>query len=399
FSSNYAQAFGKLVTPLVQGIRVRGPFGPRFTNEEFNLVLIDGQGIGHAPDAASTVSTHITSRYGEADVILLVDNAEQPMLAPSVAFIRSVLASGHQRKLVLGLTHFDRLEGPNLRSIDQKRAHVLEAVTGAVDSLKETLGATLVNGFEEELANRCYMLGWLDRPITERSRGPVKGMERLLAFSRDSLLPEPLFEATPIYDPAGLLFAVQAATDEFHNLWNARLGYSFRSGVDKEHWARVKALNRRVALSIDVEYLHLQPVAELIARLSEQIAKFLNEPVRWGGPPADDREREQVIARVRRTVFSSLHALVEARIVNHPRPSWVDAYSYRGHRSTFERAREIRSIYEEAAPIPGPAMTKSVAEFLDEVRRLVHSAIIEAGGELESAVPVTEKGHALSSAG
>jgi hypothetical protein len=45
FCSNYAQQFGRLVTPLVQGIRVRGPFRPRFSPEVSDIVLVDGQGL------------------------------------------------------------------------------------------------------------------------------------------------------------------------------------------------------------------------------------------------------------------------------------------------------------------------------------------------------------------
>ena len=84
FSSNYAPAFGRLVTPLVQGIRVRGPFVPHFTADSTDLVLIDGQGFGHTPESTASVSTQVTKRYAEVDAILLVDNAMQSMLGGSV---------------------------------------------------------------------------------------------------------------------------------------------------------------------------------------------------------------------------------------------------------------------------------------------------------------------------
>src|SRR5262249_39778740 len=80
FSSNYAPRFGQLVPPLVNGIRVRGPFKPRATTERFDMVILDGQGLGHTPDATASVSTNLTKRYGTVNAILLVDNAMQPML-------------------------------------------------------------------------------------------------------------------------------------------------------------------------------------------------------------------------------------------------------------------------------------------------------------------------------
>src|SRR5207248_9008645 len=42
FTSNYAPLFGRLLTPLVNGIRVSGPFAPAWGAPSAKLVLIDG---------------------------------------------------------------------------------------------------------------------------------------------------------------------------------------------------------------------------------------------------------------------------------------------------------------------------------------------------------------------
>ena len=63
FSSNYAPNFGRLLTPLVQGLRVRGEFAPPWQgNGDCKLVLLDGEGLGHTPDSSSSISTSITQR-------------------------------------------------------------------------------------------------------------------------------------------------------------------------------------------------------------------------------------------------------------------------------------------------------------------------------------------------
>ena len=69
FSSNDWRQFGRLLTPLVDGIRVRGPLFPPFTETAPQLVLIDGQGLGHTPDSSSSVTTHITGRFDRVNVI------------------------------------------------------------------------------------------------------------------------------------------------------------------------------------------------------------------------------------------------------------------------------------------------------------------------------------------
>ena len=59
------RGFGKLLTPLVDGIRVMGPLFPTFTDYQAKVVLLDGQGLGHTPDSSTSVTTHITRRFSE----------------------------------------------------------------------------------------------------------------------------------------------------------------------------------------------------------------------------------------------------------------------------------------------------------------------------------------------
>jgi hypothetical protein len=383
FCSNYAQQFGHLVTPLVQGIRVRGPFHPRFTSEVNDIVLVDGQGFGHTPESTASVSTEVIRRYAEVDAILLVDNATQSMLPASLSTLRSVLASGYQRKLAVAFSHVDEVRGPNLQDFESRRAHVMNSVVGALRNLREILGASLVEAFERQLDGRCFMLGWLDKPITEKSRGVAREMEALLSFCRDSILPEPPTEAVPMYDPTGLLFAAQSADTQFQELWKARLGFIVLANVQRKHWATVKALNRRIVSYNVKEYGDLRPEAELVERLSESIGRFLDKP-RWLGP-ADAGQRQAAINKVRQRVFAALRAFVEDRLLNGPLQEWVQAYDFSGRYSTFRRSETIKQIVEEAAPVPNEAMSREVSLFLSELRGLVRSAIKDGGGVLELA--------------
>ena len=61
FSSNYAPLFGRLLTPLVNGVRVAGPFVPKWSGDQApKLVLLDGEGLGHTPRSSSAVSTAVS---------------------------------------------------------------------------------------------------------------------------------------------------------------------------------------------------------------------------------------------------------------------------------------------------------------------------------------------------
>ena len=385
FSSNHAPRFGRLLTPLVQAMRVRGPFWPGLDGIRPRLVLIDGQGLGHTAASASSVTTNVTQRFGLVDVILLVDDAQHAMQAAPIAVIRSVVTGGYQDKLAIAFTHFDQVSGPNLPTAAARRDHVIDTVRNVLSSLRTELGATSVRSLEQELDARCFMLGWLKRASHTLSSKVRDQLSSLIRFFDASITPAEPIPTAPVYDPASLLFAVQAASRDFQALWSARLGLEAKDGIRKEHWTRIKALNRRIADGWDIEYDTLMPVADLFSRLSEEISQFLERPWQWEEVVSDDLERERAIASVRREVAAALHGFVMQRLIQQHISDWVRAYSHTGAGSTLTRVRDIRGIYEDAAPIPGVIVTEHTSAFLEQVRELVHEAIVRGGGKLASA--------------
>ena len=121
FSSNYAPLFGRLLTPLVNGIRVSGPFEQAWASKPVRLVLVDGEGLGHSPKSVATLSTHVATQLQQVDAVLLVDNAAQPMQAAPVAALKSIAVSGNATKLHLLFTHFDQVSGANLPTFSAAR--------------------------------------------------------------------------------------------------------------------------------------------------------------------------------------------------------------------------------------------------------------------------------------
>ena len=390
FSSNYWPQFGRLLTPLVCGIRVEGPLFPAFTDTQPRLVLIDGQGLGHTPDSTASITTHITKRFDDVDVILLVDNAQQPMQAVPLSVLRSVAASGHSGKLAVAFTHFDQIKGPSLRTSVNKRDHVMASVRNALSNLRDILGAPVATSIEHDIDERCFMLGGVDRNF---KRLPLRAADYmreeladLLSFFEKAILPPPPPEARPIYDPTGISFAVREAVSKFQRPWLARLGLSGYEDVKKEHWTRVKALNRRIAGELDDEYDTLRPIADLVARMTESISRFLDNPIGWTREPEDDQERQAAIAQIRRAVSAEMHELALRRLVEQHLKEWRNAYDFRGKGSTFKRAKVIRGIYDEAAPVPDAVMPPPSKQFLTEVRRIVTIAIEASSGEVKLAV-------------
>jgi hypothetical protein len=322
-------------------------------------------------------------------VILLVDNATQPMQAASLAVLRAVASSGNHEKLAIAFTRFDQIAGKNLPTLADKSAHVMASVRSALAGIRESLGAPLVRAMEHGISSRCFMLGGVDRQLTRLPARAADYMRRqlqsLVGFFERAILPPPPPNAHPIYDPTGLAFAVQEAVSKFQGPWLARLGLGAYEGIGTAHWATIKALNRRIAGGLNVEYSNLQPVADLIARLSESISRFLDRPLGWNREPADQQEEQSSISEVRRAVSDAIHDLAMRRLIEEHLSEWRTAYDgpeYSGKGSTFRRARAIHGIYDSAAPLPDAVMTNASMAFLSEVRSIVTTAVELKGGTL-----------------
>ncbi len=384
-SSNWAPSFGTLLTPLVDGIRICGPFAPHFGNGERKLVLLDGEGLGHAKDSATGVTSHITSRFEQVDVILLVDTARTPMLDTPTSVVRAVAASGHHDKLAIAFTSFDLLKRQaNLPTQADQRAHVMAMVNQALVSLREVVGAPVIRAINRDIDERCFMLGYLDRPITDKNPAPAAELLRLLAyFEKVGLTNAASVQVKPVYEPARLLFSIQGAVAEFHSRWDAILRLGGAPNVRRAHWAEVKALNRRVALRIEnCEYRDLMPVSDLLGRLSEWITRYLDTPLRWDGKQPSEEEAEVALGLVQREVYKRLKPLAEQRLIEAGYSRWTRAFHLSGRGSTFERARGIQSVYLENVPVPGPILDHRSTDLLREIQSLVGEAIKAAGGTL-----------------
>ena len=84
-------------------------------------------------------------------------------------------------------------------------------------------------------------------------------------------------EAIPIYDDSNLVLNIQKAALEFQNPWLVKLRLQYDPNIKPQHWARIKALTRRLGeLNID-EYDDLKPVADLISRMPEFIYTFFQK--------------------------------------------------------------------------------------------------------------------------
>ena len=386
FTGNHGQQFGRLLTPLVNGIRVRGSFqpdAPDLRDDARRLVLLDGEGLGHSAREATSVSTKVTERFPETDMILLVDNAQSPMQAAPLELLRSVGSSGHGDKLAVVFTHFDQVRGDNLGSYTQKVNHVRASIGNAIISLRESLGAPVTEILERQLKENDFYLGGLNQPTAVLAPGFIRDMGRLLERMQQSAQHDEPGDAAPVYHIARLELAMRDAADGFKSPWAGRLGLSYYEGIRKEHWGRVKALCRRIANLWDKEYDGLRPVADLVRELQNSISLWLDHPAGWTRHPVDEDEAQAVINQIRRKIYMDIHLLAERRLLADHSRGWRTAFGFSGPGSSIDRAREMGRIYDAAAPSISSVMDTPTQDFLDQVIRIVGDAVEDAGGSVE----------------
>ena len=389
FSSNHHQQFGRLLTPIVDGVRVQGPLFPtrnELQSQESRLVLIDGEGLGHSSKEAGSISTKITSRFDDTDLILLVDSAAQPLQLAPLNLLHTVGNSGHGAKLAVAFTHFDQVKGDNLRSRPQKIEHVEASIINALSSLRERLAPRVNETLQERLTTQAFYLGGLNRAASRLPSNDISVLRDLMNVMRSSGQLQSSGSLMPTYNFDSLDdLALNDATETFKALWKGRLGLEAQPDVGKEHWARIKALCRRLAHFGTNEYNDLKPVAELIREMQTAVSDWLDEPVEWRGRGTSEDEKA-VIDNIRQVTSQRIHAYAEQQVAEERMREWEDAYDLRGRGSTFERARLMFGrILEPAAPrIQSRARRDAAAEeFRDNIKRMLREAVDQIEDEQE----------------
>jgi len=383
FSSNYAPNFGSLLTPLVNGIRIRGKFSPSWDSENLTkLVLFDGEGLGHTPNSSSSVSTSLTKKFKESDSIILVDNAAQPMQAAPTSVLRSLVSSGNVNKLIVAFTHFDEVKGPNLPNSAARKEHVRISLENSINSIGRDLGKYAENLLTKRVVEGVVFLSNIHEPISAKSQLTLSELNKLMFLLRTQTEIVDLSEISVKYDDANLVLSILQGLKDFHEPWDARLGYSRSDVVKLEHWSRIKALTRRLGILGQDEYMHLKPVADLIRTLSEHILTFITHPVEIFPKPVADKQKDEAISKIAREVFDRIQQFSEEVLFRAQTARWSKAYYYRGKGSSFERADEIHKIYNKNLPIPEEVPSVDSNLFLNKLRKVIREGIEAGGGNL-----------------
>lgn len=384
FSSNYSPLYGKLLTPLVSGMRVEGPFKPDYLENIPKLVIFDGEGLGHISDTNTSLPYKTIKKFEISDAIVLVDNSQNPMLATSYAVIKNVAVTGNADKLFICFTHFDAVKGDNLPKRADKINHVFGSVDHLLGKMKSEMDYDVTKFFIEHLHKASYYLANIDERLKvdeKKHRHTIVDLIRLVNDLEAAILGKDI-NCAPEYDISTLIFKVRKAALDFHGRWN---GYLYGSAtIPKEHFSRIKALSLRLGYRGETEYKELMPVSDFATYLNSQIANFLSSPIDWHPANRTDEEKQDSLWNIQQKISKKISDYALNSLWVDRLNQWQTSYDYKGKGSSELRASEIKALYDNVMPIPSEELTKLSRKFTVDVMRIIIDTVRENKGVITS---------------
>ena len=377
FSSNNANDFGRLLTPLVSGIRLKGRFLPNYhKQEEFKeFVFFDGEGLGHNVETSVRLSGSITDKFSYIDAILLVDNAEQPMQASSIAVLKDSTAAGVQKKLVLAFTHFDQVKGDNFANAQDKIDHITFTINNVLNEIGKERGKLAQRSLEETVRNNLVFLSG----IQSKKLGKEAALElrKLIQKLSEKEFNIDEFDNPPItFSNTFLENSILKAIKEFRDTWNDYLGFSYQPKYSKVHWAALKAFTKRIAYWNEQEYGNLKPIEDLKYNMNTYIGEHFLENAIKDSHLYNDDIIEDKISKIKNILRIKFSIYFKTILIDTKSENWEDAYSQIGAGSSQRRSNIIQQIFNLATLNPNsdiPLMKPNI--FVEKVKTIVRESI------------------------
>ncbi len=382
FTGNTREEFGKLLTPLVNGVRVAGPFFAS-TGGRRPLVLCDTVGFGHHADTASDLHEAYTALCDRADCILIVESAKTSFSSNSLhQVLEAAATTGHVKKLAFAFTHMDALTGDDVLDDTELQEKALLGLRSAIDEhvakkLSREAARQLMNYLT---ADNLFFFASLNVPGDTSSDAELARLSKHFSAAKPVV---PSDAAFPEYDFKFFVPFIITAITNFRTRWSALLGVQSPSVLAPLPWQSVKAVARRNAQNLSDDYPY-RPVAALHAVLRQEIAKFLDAPLGWPGHAPSEDEKQSVIDLIKAELNRPLLRLSVRTLRTVPQAQWIMAWEFRGPNSTIRRRGAVETLF--AQHLPYFRMDNAIAiAFINEVESLVREATNAAKDKLRGA--------------
>ena len=346
------------ISPVVEKARVRGMLRSSLLPQGAELVVIDGEGIGHDVRESRTLSARHLDYFHISDGIMLVEDSETPFKAGGKNALVAIAKHGYLSKLSLVFSRLDKVQSEKEGRSFQKR-EVDRSLRNALHALKED-GVAIEKG---DLDVRYLANMDRDQPDEETEREVTLLVAQILGKHAEVKR----HFVVPVYDFELLAAFLTGATAALRLAWEGYIQGDARKGAP---WQTQKAFTFRMKWRED-EYKHLKPVAEFADLLVSKVGPFLSKPISWTEEITEAHQKE-CLGRLGREFSHRVLEFVRSVILDDEQPQWKDAAELRGTGSTVERRKLImNAIYDSAPELTGAHAKR----FKDSVKSLIEEAI------------------------
>lgn len=346
------------VSPVVEYARLQGNLLASWLPQNAELVLIDGEGIGHDTREASRLSARHLDYFHFADSIGLVEECKKPFASGGKSAIEGIVRNGYSEKFNLLFTKLDEVEvsdGESSNRDDQIRA-VKKGLVNVKNALKED-GADLDIGAD----HLYYMSNMNGSQLDPTSIAEVNRLLGSIKARFDEAKPQ---FVQPTYDYEMLSSYLSKSSGNFTAKWNSMLS--------AKPWQTVKAFNRRMCWKDD-EFRDMKPVSDFHSEVTKELDYFISHPKSWD-ESATPSMQQRSIAKVKQEFSKKLLAFARIVILKNYGGGWDNAMSLSGWGSTTTRKKQINRILKDVLPdLRNPEAIK----MKDSIKQLLASAIDE----------------------
>ena len=340
------------ISPVIEKARIRGPLKSSLLPENTEIVVIDGEGIGHDAKESRVLSARHLDYFNISDTIILVEDSETPFTRGGKGALSTVAKNGYLPNLYVAFSRLDKVhtekEGREFqrREVDKSLRNVLRALKDEGVQIPKT-----------ELECRYFA----DMDQMEPDDASKTELQSLVASIIEKHAQVKSQFVAPSFDFELLESHLSDATRGLRRDWDDYI----QGEVDPAPWQTQKAFTNRMSLEKD-EYSYLKPVAGFHDHLITGINTFLLRPVDWADEITENHKGEclQLLTQV---VSQRVLEYVRTALVTDRNPKWKSAANLRGTGSTPIRSRQILAIIRESAPEPTGENAKQIKDSIKEI--------------------------------
>lgn len=344
------------ISPVIEYARLEGNLLADWLPNNTELVLIDGEGIGHDTREASRLSARHLDYFHFSDSIGLVEESKKPFASGGKSAMEGIIRNGYLDKFKLIFSKLDEVEVGDEEDID--RDEQIRAVRKGFRNVKNALKE---DGVESNIGNEhlYYLSNMKGKEVNSDS---ILEITRLITDIKCQFNAEVPQFVEPIYDYEMLSSYLVKSSDNFIKKWGLTL--------NSKHWQTVKAFNRRMCWKED-EFKDMKPISDFHGEVITELAGFISSPKNWVNSATLTMQKKS-IDRVKQEFSNLLLSFSRNVILQKYSDEWEQAMSLNGAGSTSIRKKQINRIIQETLP---DHRTVEAIELKDLIKKLLMQSV------------------------